>query len=176
MNERRARVVVGVADSPSGLRALRWAVEEARRRGIGLCAVRTWRFDVTWKGPDVHQWRTEVAEAAKGTLYATFAKAVGGVPADLAVEVLTAEGPVGQVLVDQAGEDDMVVVGASTRARWWSFFSVARYCLRRANCPVVTVPAYSFGRGRRARALERELRRSADEYVAIWAERGPFAR
>jgi nucleotide-binding universal stress UspA family protein len=168
MTERR--VIVGVADSPSGLRALRWAVEEARRRGTVLCAVRGWRFHPPWNVPDAHRWRADFAESARATVYAGFAQAVGGIPADLTVEVVVAEGSAGQVLVDQAGEDDLIVVGTST---WSGFFSAARYCLRHATCPVVAVPPYSLGR---AKALAREVRRNADDYVAMWAEQSPSPR
>jgi nucleotide-binding universal stress UspA family protein len=171
MTEARGRVIVGVADSPSGLRALRWAVEEARRRGTVLCAVRGWRFHPPWNVSDAHRWWADFAEAARATVYDSFARAVGGVPADLTVEVVVAEGTAGQVVIDQAGEDDLVVVGTST---WSGFFSMARYCLRHATCPVVTVPAYPLGR--RAKALAREVSRNADDYLAMWAEQSPSPR
>jgi hypothetical protein len=41
MNKRPGRIVVGVADSPSGLRALRWVVDEARSRNVPMCAIRS---------------------------------------------------------------------------------------------------------------------------------------
>jgi nucleotide-binding universal stress UspA family protein len=171
MGERRGRVVVGVADTPSGLRALRWAVDEARRRGTALCAVRSWRFNVAWEGADVTRWRDELAAEATGTVLATFVTAVGGVPADLGIDLVVTEGAAGPVLVDRVGEDDVLVVGTSSGRWWWNPFGVGRYCLRHADCPVVVVPAPSFGR--RARALARQLRRDADDYAAIWAAQPP---
>lgn len=42
-DERSPRIVVGVSPSLAGLAALRLAVDEARRRGIGqIIAVRSW--------------------------------------------------------------------------------------------------------------------------------------
>src|SRR5690242_19054530 len=43
-------VVVGVDDSPSGLAALRWAMEFARARRARLVAVRTWALGLPRHG------------------------------------------------------------------------------------------------------------------------------
>ena len=67
------RVIVGVAATIAGLRALRRAVEEARRRGVPLHAVRTWQSPSNWNGVDAARWRQETAEEARAELRKAFA-------------------------------------------------------------------------------------------------------
>ena len=165
MNEPGAgRVVVGVVESPAGLQALRWATDEARRRGIGLRAVRAWHLVVPWEGSDVRHWRDEFVDEATAAVQGAFAAAMGGVPADLEVEIAVAEGPPGQTLVDNAGDDDLLVVGTSSR--WWGRSAIANFCLRKARCPVVVVPMPAMARGGTPKELARQLRREADDYIA----------
>jgi nucleotide-binding universal stress UspA family protein len=146
------RVVVGVDDSLSGLEALRFAVAEARRRGVGLRAIRAWQPTTPWHVPDAGQYRAAMVDAAAMVLHDAFQEAMGGLPKDLAVEALAVDGPTARVLVDQAGgEEDLLVIGRPGRgwrarlARAWRRLSggstVDVYCVRTAVCPVVTVGA-----------------------------------
>jgi hypothetical protein len=67
----------------------------------------------------------------------------GEVPADPLVQPRVERGPAGWVLVNLACQpDDVLVVGAGRRdalARL-AFSKVSRYCVARAQCPVVAVP------------------------------------
>jgi nucleotide-binding universal stress UspA family protein len=159
------RVIVGVEDTPAGLRALRWAVAEARRRGVALHAVRTWRFSAGWQGADVGRYRREIATDAGFALVDAFATALGGIPNDVTVHALVLEGAPAPTLVRYADRDgDLIVVAASSR-RWLPWLGVDARCLRRAGCPVVVVPAPALARAGSARALARKLRRETEQYV-----------
>ena len=169
MTDRAGRVVVSVSDSPAGIAALRFAVTEARRRGVPVCAVRTWLPVASWQAPYVWQWtQADCAADAQESIRAALRAAFGAVPDDPPIEVLVTEGPLGEALVGQAREGDLLVVAGPGR-RWWQPGGLARYCARRACCPVVLVPAPAMLGCRTARSLARQLRREAEEYVAAWA-------
>jgi nucleotide-binding universal stress UspA family protein len=156
---RAARVVVGVDDSLSGLEALRFAAAEARRRGVGLRAVRAWQVTARWLEPDVAQYRAATAAVAAMVLQGAFQQAMGGPPHDITVEALVAEGPPARVLVEQAGAvGDLLVLGRPGRGRgmrdrlrraWHRLTGRPRvtvHCVRDAVCPVVTVGAPELAR------------------------------
>lgn len=169
---RKARVVVGIDRSLAGLRALRWAVSEARRRDAEVYAVRAWRFAVAWQGAEVRQWRAEFEVDAAREIQAAFREALGGLPPDVAVQPLVAEGQVPQVLAAYAcGDDDLIVVGDNRSRRWWG--GVGRACLRTSTCPVVAVPADAWAQSGRSRSLGRQLRRETEEYLAARDDRTP---
>lgn len=156
-----SRVIVGVDDSLSGLRALRFAVAEARRRDAVLHAIRVAPSGTPTGGAYLQrQLRRDAAEK----LADSFAAAFGGFPRDLEIQALTIDGDAGQVLVEYADRDgDLLVVGSGQRP-WWrrlSGRSTSRYCFTHASCPLLVVPTDAFareaGRGRMTRALMRDL-------------------
>jgi nucleotide-binding universal stress UspA family protein len=162
------RIVVGVDHSLAALEALRHAVTEARRRRCPLRAVRVWQVGVPWRGYDVDLCRDEAGTEAEATIRRCFEWAMGGLPRDLEFELTAVEGSVGSALVAQAtNENDLLILGAPTRRRWGpSAFRVHRYCVRRASCPVVVVPAPAIARQRGTRALVRAIRRDASRFAS----------
>ena len=135
------RVVVGVSGSLGGLQALRYAVNEARRRGSTVHAVRAWQFTAPWRGYDTDLCRQDMSAAAEASIHNAFDTAMGGLPPDLTFVLVTTIGPAGPALVTIADrDDDLLVVGASTH-RWSDGAAVVRHCVRRASCPVLVVPA-----------------------------------
>jgi nucleotide-binding universal stress UspA family protein len=143
-----ARVVVGVDRSLAGLRALRLAVAEARRRDAVLHAVRAWNFDPTWHAAPA-EWSRELEREASETISRAFEESMGGMPDDLDIVEATASGPVAAALVRYAHrDDDVLVVGSSARGwlRRLLAGSVTRQCVARASCPVLVVPADEFAR------------------------------
>lgn len=180
--QRAGRVIVGIHPSLTGLRALREATEEARRRGAELCAVRAYPpphaatgFDYTGTSGISATCGRPWAQSAAGLVWAgrrreagrtvsdAFDEAMGGPPPDVSVRMLTVDGRPHRALVRFASrDDDLLVVGASRRRVWWPFRrSVGRYCATRATCPVLVVPPHEAARemsGRvRWRSLEQEL-------------------
>jgi nucleotide-binding universal stress UspA family protein len=149
------RVIVGVDDSLAGLEAIRTAVAEARRRGAVLLAVRAWSLPSAGLGPSLaassaHLWRQDAVDR----LRAAFDAALGAMPRDVAVQVLTPQGGPAPALVSVAvRDDDLLVVGVG-RQGWLRRVlagSVAAYCLAHAPCPVLAVPPHALARqlGRR---------------------------
>ncbi|MDQ7910400.1 universal stress protein [Phytohabitans sp. ZYX-F-186] len=161
--ENAGRVIAGVDGSFAGLRALRLAVAEARRRGVALHAVRVWSCDSSWQG-GATGCAGEIDQQARAEAVAVFGAAMGALPEDVPVVITPVTGRPWRALVDYAYRDnDTLFVGTSQR-RWWRRLfrpSTARYCAAHASCPVVVVPADSFARNaggrRQARALVRDL-------------------
>ncbi len=160
-------VVVGIDDSLCGLQALRWAVAQARARGLPLKAVRVWQPGPSGLYPTLHSQRDDEATAAAQLVRRMFADTMGGIPPDLQVETVAVPDATGPALVRIAREDDLLVIGTGRRRFWRRrrLSRTARYCVSRANCPVLVVPPPSLAREASQRALLRELRRDLDRFA-----------
>jgi nucleotide-binding universal stress UspA family protein len=179
---RAPRVVVGVSDSLTGLRALREAVAAARAGGFELLAVRAYPppgTDVIYVGPGdmvrpptdpdlppaPDSPRSDRERAARATIRRAFAMAMGGPPDDVEVKMCAREGFAGHVLVNVAyDERDMLVVGTTRRRRWFRR-SVSKYVARRSGCPVLVVPPTAAAHELDTRSLlgRRALRRAVPD-------------
>jgi nucleotide-binding universal stress UspA family protein len=150
------RVVVGVDGSLHGLAALRAATAEAARRGVPLYAVRV---------------RSAASVPfALGEIDEAFVEALGGLPRNVELHREVALPPVAGALVLRAGQPgDLLVLGEGGRGLWHAFWSgsVTRACLRKARCPVLTVPAPEMARTvwrpRRWSAARRDIWQRFDE-------------
>jgi nucleotide-binding universal stress UspA family protein len=140
------RLVVGASGSPGSLGALRYARGLACRIEVPVVAVQAW----TPPGGDLAERRCPSpglrrvwAEAAGNRLEEAVRAAWGGVPPGMNLRLVVIRGEPGPALVDFAdSEDDLLIVGAGRRgalSRLWRG-RVARYCLRRARCPVLAIP------------------------------------
>jgi len=152
------RVIVGVDDSLAGLQALREAVGIARQRGTEVLAVRTYyhslaaesSFDcwpVAARSPTfmLAPLRQDVCEhLARAFVKHAFSEAMGGVPDDVPVDIVTTYEPTHRALTTAAElEADLLVIGSSRRHPWWPFrHSSGRYCAAHAVCPVLIVPPH----------------------------------
>jgi nucleotide-binding universal stress UspA family protein len=155
------RVIVGVEDSLAGLRALRVAVAEARWRGAALHALRSWNLNPSGQGASV-AWYDQLERAAAATITEAFDNAMGGIPDDVEVVTATVIGPAGRALVRYADRDDDTLVLGAARRHWMLRLvrrSVARYCVARAQCPVLIVPPDAFARRARREGMARAIRR-----------------
>ncbi|MFJ3233616.1 universal stress protein [Streptomyces sp. NPDC086787] len=138
---RHGRIVVGVGEKPVDAAAMRFAAEEARRRGVPLEAVRAWRCPahettdhplLAGEPARLHEeWAAEMLEAA-----------LRDVPADVEVHRRTVEGHARQVLLDASADADLLVVGARRREGHYGLQlgRVAHAVLHHATCPVAVVP------------------------------------
>jgi nucleotide-binding universal stress UspA family protein len=147
------RVIVGVDDSVPGLAAVRFAVGEARRRGVPLHAVRAQYTIVLGDFREVD---------------GAFAEAFGGFPRDVEIHKELLLGPPAAALARRANRaGDMIIIGTGGRGWWHAFLSgsVSRACLRTAHCPVLIVPGPELARAarrwRRRRATWRGLENHA---------------
>ncbi|MFG3408895.1 universal stress protein [Streptomyces sp. NPDC048142] len=134
----RDHIVVGVADGPTA--AVRFAYEEAKRRGVPLEAVRAWRcpmhetvdHPLLTGGPD----RLHEERAAK-ELEETLADA----PVEVRLRRRTVEGPAHRVLLAASRDAGLLVIGRRRPGRPGPRLGrVAHTVLHHSGCPVVVVP------------------------------------
>jgi len=134
-------IVVGVSGSRASARALRWAAEEARRRGARLVVVRAWlpaqaAFYVGQTQHDADHGRQEATRELGAALRATFGEKL---PPGVQTEVT--EGMAERVLVERSAGADMLVLGSTSApiVVGRAIGAVIRSCLSRAHCPVVVI-------------------------------------
>jgi nucleotide-binding universal stress UspA family protein len=143
MTSASAVIVVGVDGSETSRDAVRWALSQAALTGAELRAVSSWRWPnyLTRIPPGVDL----AAETAT-----VLDEVIEGVRAEIpqaaaAVEVTrhVVEGPAGPALLTQSDGATLLVVGARGRAAFPGMLlgSVAEYCVREAQVPVVVVRA-----------------------------------
>jgi nucleotide-binding universal stress UspA family protein len=138
------KIVVGVDGSDGALAALRFAVEEARRRGAVLRVVSACELPSYWawpSGPPITITRQAVTDDAVGAVQTVVDQVLAGDPAPPKVEVLAVAGPAGKVLVDAAREADLLIVGHRGRGGFSSTVlgSVGLSCVLHAPCAVTVV-------------------------------------
>ena len=163
------RVVVGVDGSEGSLMALRWALDEARLRGTSVHAVAGWVWHPTWEystvtnmyaapsavlpssydpfmnppAPPEHGAEPDAGAAVRNELDQAVEKVVAeGWHDSVKVTTSAIEGHAAQVLLDSAGETDLLVVGARGHGGFTGALlgSVSQHVVNHARCPVVVVP------------------------------------
>ncbi len=139
-------IVVGVTGSRASVAALRWAADEAGRRGARLSVVCAWDPSLP-RAPyanmtGVHAELGDARAALYGGLAAAIQIAFGPVPPD-GVDTELAEGMPERVLISRAATADLLVLGTARPrdAAGLSVGPVIRTCLSRSRCPVVVVSA-----------------------------------
>jgi nucleotide-binding universal stress UspA family protein len=141
-------LIVGVDDSAHGDAALRYAFEEAARRGARLRAV------IACRPPEMSAYSYEIYQVPNPKQVRTAAAAAvakrveeirSSVPAAAAiqVEVVAESGSPASVLVEAARDADLLVVGHRGRGSVRSALlgSVGLGVVLNAPCPVTVVPA-----------------------------------
>ena len=136
-----ARIVVGVDSSQVSLKALRWALEEARLRGADVEIVHAFprpeligmTMVVTLPSDD------ELRQASEQVLAESLA-AVGG-PGEVTVTQHVGAGGPASVLVERAKDAEMIVLGARGLGgfRGMLLGSVTQQVVAHAPCPVVVI-------------------------------------
>jgi nucleotide-binding universal stress UspA family protein len=151
-------IIVGVSQSVPGLQALRFAVDEARRRGMPLHAVRAWPSPATTRAGSTVLWRDKSAGYARRYVSDAFDAALGGFPGDVEITVAAPSGRADVALKEAAASDaDLLVVGAP--ANRWRHSWVVRGCTRDASCPVIVVPPPELARALRHESIRGLVRR-----------------
>jgi nucleotide-binding universal stress UspA family protein len=137
----RGRVVVGVGKDPDGSAAVRFAAEEARRRGVPLEAVRAWRCPA-YESTDHPLMAGEPARLHEVRAAEVLAEALRDLPPDVDVHRRTVEGHARRVLLDASHEAGLLVVGSRRREGHFGIqlSRVAHAVLHHSACPVVVVP------------------------------------
>jgi len=133
-------IVVGIHCSETAQRALVWALDAARLRGLPVTAVHGWDYDHYPAGVLVQV----------GTLEDETRKMLDGAVdpwrddyRDISIETRPIRASSGASALAEASKDaDMVVVGTRGHNRVVGMFlgSVSNAIVHRAHCPVVVVP------------------------------------
>jgi nucleotide-binding universal stress UspA family protein len=146
------KVVVGVDGSEGSRLALRWALDEARRRALPLNVVMAWQDPVLSTvplygvEPQTTDLQAEWEEHLLGILEAEELTEV----TDVEITTRVVESPPAPALLAAAGPDDILVVGTRGRGAFSGMLlgSVSQHCVTHAPCPVVVVPGQHEGKGR----------------------------
>ena len=135
------RIVVGVGEKPAGSAAVRFAFDEARRRGVRVEAVRAWRWPAR-ESTDHPLMAGEPARLHEQQAVEALDAALQDAPADVASHRRTVEGHTRSVLVDASRDADLLIVGAKRRPGHFGLQlgRVAHGVLHHSACPVVIVP------------------------------------
>ena len=139
-------VVVGVDGSPESRAALRFALEDAHRRGAQVKAVTAYLSPEYWAAsyglsalPTIEEVVEDNVIVAREALQAV----VAGAPAlaDVPVDIVALPGAPAKVLLEQAQDAELLVVGHRGRGGFKSAVlgSVGMHCVLHATVPVTVV-------------------------------------
>jgi nucleotide-binding universal stress UspA family protein len=139
-NRQDRRIVVGVDGSPSSMRALRWAVRQAKLTGCEVDAVTAWRYPSSYGlAPTADEAMDFQGDAAK--ILTDALNEVSGAGPDVVVCPSVLEGHPAEVLVRAARGADLLVVGSRGHGGFAGALlgSVSQHCVHHASCPVVVI-------------------------------------
>lgn len=137
-------IVAGLDDSAHAAEVLRFALHEADIRGTRLRAVHAWTGApvVPMAGPGMIP--AVPAEEVQAAATKRLEELVSKVAAKRAeqVERVVAAGPAGEVILDNARDAELIVVGTHARGPVGELMlgSVSHYVARHSRSPVVIVP------------------------------------
>ncbi|RBY78886.1 universal stress protein [Geodermatophilus sp. TF02-6] len=158
VDEGASRVVVGVDGSTGARAALRFALEDAARRGVDVDAVAAYRPPETWMdfyvAGDYQHDRAERAAAEQAEAFV--AEVLREVPQPAPqVRVRAVLGAAADVLIRESADADLLVVGSRGHGGFSSMLlgSVSMQCALHATCPVTVVHS---SEAHRARLRQRE--------------------
>jgi nucleotide-binding universal stress UspA family protein len=137
-------IVVGVDGSDASLRALRFAIGEARIRGSDVKAVGVWHVPSYAYGTGMAPMGIDFpayAESAQAQLEKSIAES-DAPGSEVKVTAVVHQGQAADVLCKEAETADLLVVGARGRGGFRGLLlgSVSQACAHHATCPVVIVP------------------------------------
>lgn len=136
-------IVVGVDGSPGAREALDYALQEARLRGADVRVVAAWQvpsaaYAGTYGlgGPEL---LSELEQAARDNVARALEAAAVD---DVEVRTTVREGSPAHVLLEEAADADLLVVGSRGLGGFRGLLlgSVSQQCAHHAPCPLVVVP------------------------------------
>lgn len=136
------KIVVGIDGSEASQRALEWAASEARLRGAQLRVIHSWLdvfVDGYFTAPAIYE-REAIEQAGQEVLDKALASIPDGSP-ELRVEGVLVHGQPEVVLLEEAKDADLLVVGSRGRGGFAGLLmgSVSQRVVHHAPCPVVVV-------------------------------------
>ena len=144
-------IIVGVDTSAGAMKALRFALEEARLRNTPLRVVHSWRYGyIGGSGLQAYPalvgaGLNEAREAAEADLDAMLKHVVREAVSEVQIERRVVEGAPASVLVEESRSSELLVVGSRGLGGFSGLLlgSVSQQCAQHAACPVVIVRADS---------------------------------
>ncbi|MDQ1013974.1 universal stress protein [Streptomyces afghaniensis] len=135
------RIVLGIGAEAATANAVRFALEEAERRGAVVEAIRAWRRPAREATDDPLLGEGPVFAHEKGAVQ-TLEAALLDAPAGVELLKRTAEGSARKVLLDASHSADLLVVGARRHPGHFGLQlgRVTHTVLHHAACPVAVVP------------------------------------
>jgi nucleotide-binding universal stress UspA family protein len=134
-------IVVGVDGSDASIRALRWALREARLRGARVRVVHAWSYpQVSTYHEAAHVSSVPFAEEAAALLDQVVEQAESDAEG-VQVEKKVVEGEAAPALVEAARDASMLVVGSRGLGGFSGLLlgSVSQQCAHHATCNLVIV-------------------------------------
>ena len=134
------RIVVGIDGSPPSLVALQWAANQASLTGATLEVVTSWEWPNSYGWGYILPDNFNPESDAHKMLEDAIEKVRGSYP-DVTFKPIVAEGHPALVLVEAAGEADLLVVGSRGRGEFTGMLlgSASEYCVHHALCPITIV-------------------------------------
>ncbi len=139
-----ATIVVGVDGSESSIHALEFALDEARVRSAEVKVVTAWHlpasaYNTGWVPLGVDPSDSEII--ARNALRKSLDEA-GVAESGVSVTPLVLQGPAADVLVAEARDADLLVVGSRGLGGFKGLLhgSASQQCAHHATCPGTTVP------------------------------------
>ncbi|MBO0840609.1 MAG: universal stress protein [Sciscionella sp.] len=141
-------IVVGVDGSPYSTPALRWAVNEAARRGCAVRALMVWHANAMLAAGRpttlgiATQLPGEPSSDYEKLLAETVSEAIGE-RTDVPIDAEVVRGGPPESLTKASEDAQLLVLGSHGRGRLAESIlgSVAQYCVKHAGCPVLIIPA-----------------------------------
>jgi nucleotide-binding universal stress UspA family protein len=150
-------IVVGVDGSEASDKALRWALAEAKLRGVSVRAVSVYEpvhvpaaaplaggagvFAPSGLEEDVQRLRSASAAAAERVLSDALERMGEAATASIEIETDAVEGSPAEALIDAGRSAELLVLGSRGRGGFVGLLlgSVSQQCAQHAACPVVIV-------------------------------------
>jgi nucleotide-binding universal stress UspA family protein len=135
-------IVVGVDESESSHRALRWAALEALRRKASLEVVTAWNWDAVQGAPVIAADPEAMMRLAEQTQLQAIVEVVEVMDPRPPVTRRVVQASATEALAEASQHADLVVVGTHGRGPVRSFLlgSVSLSVIKHAACPVVVMP------------------------------------
>ena len=138
-------IVVGIDGSHGSIKALSYALDEARVRGADVRAVAAWHIPLAVYGSGMAPVMVDPSEFENGarTALEQALEEASVSKSGVSVTPVVREGQAADVLVEEARNADLLVVGSRGLGGFKGLLlgSVSQQCAHHAACPVAIVPS-----------------------------------
>ena len=139
-------IVVGVDDSADAVRALEWAVAEARVHHDRVLLVHAWQYPAVgisdYAGDPLPVFGYHELEKVAADVLTRAVEVINGLDATVAVDTRLVQGHPGEVLVEASDGARLLIVGSRGLGGFKGMLmgSISNTVAHHARCPVVIVP------------------------------------